>query len=126
MHGLETLENTENHDIIFKKINIPRNNFKGAGNMDRTFNINSYVKVKLTKEGNKILREQYKETLSKMTPQQKKAMGRYKPPQVDEEGYAKFKLWQLMNHFGKYMYNGNMNPPFCMDIKIAKEDLKDE
>lgn len=94
--------------------------------MDKMFNINDCVKVKLTDEGINILREQYNSMLKQLTSEQKKAMGSFKLPEVDEEGYTKFQFWDLMNHFGQYMYNGNINPPFCMDIKIPKEYLKNE
>lgn len=94
--------------------------------MEKIFNINSHVKVKLTAEGVKILKAQYNDLLTRMTPQARQSMGPFKEPKVDNEGYSEFQLWVLMKHFGNYMYNGNMNWPFHMDIKISEDSLFDE
>lgn len=94
--------------------------------MEKIFNINNYVKVKLTEEGVRILESQYNEMLMQMTPEARKSMGPFKRPKVDKKGYSKFQLWVLMNHFGEYMYNGNPNPPFFNDIKISEEYLTDK
>lgn len=94
--------------------------------MDKTFNINSFVKVKLTEEGIRILEYQYNERLKEMSPQIRKTMGHFKKPRVDKKGYSEFQLWELMHHFGNYMYNGNMNPPFDMNIKISEKYLMDK
>lgn len=91
--------------------------------MDKFFNINNYVKVKLTEEGLKILKSQYNEMLKQMAPQARKSMGPFKPPKVDKNGYSEFQLWGLMQHFGSYMFNGNMNPPLELTIKISEEYL---
>mgnify|MGYP003291933549 CR=1 FL=1 len=91
--------------------------------MEKIFNINNYVKVKLTKEGVKILKSQYNEMLKQMTPQARKSMVSFKKPKADKDGYSEFQLWELMKHFGKYMYNGNINPPFESTIKISEEYL---
>ena len=94
--------------------------------MEKIFNINEYVKVKLTEEGVKILKAQYEETLKQMNPQSRKAMGPFKKPKVDSEGYSEFQLWELMKYFGNYMYIGNMNIPFDMNIKISENYLSDK
>ena len=65
-------------------------------------NLNEYVKVKLTDYGLKVHRTHY---LVKSAPV-------YRPPRVDEQGYSKFQLWDLMNIFGSVMYLGNPNVPF--------------
>ena len=56
------------------------------------FNINTEVTVKLTKEGEKILREYFEQR-----PQLIK---------IDENKIYKASLWEIMNIFGKYFYNG--------------------
>lgn len=89
----------------------------------KDFNINQYVGLKLTEEGLKILESQYNELLSTMNPEAAESLGDFKAPQVDEEGYSHFRLWILMNHFGKYMYNGNPKPPFEMTITFSDKDL---
>lgn len=61
----------------------------------KQFNMNDFVKVKLTEFGEKVYAEHYKqyETKRKLTR--------------DDNGYSEFQLWQLMNIFGSNMYNGN-------------------
>lgn len=89
----------------------------------KDFNINNYVGVKLTDEGLKILEFQHNELLKEMTPEAAKMVGEFKTPHVDEEGYSQIQLWKLMHSFGRYMYNGNPNPPFEVDIKISDNHL---
>ncbi len=91
----------------------------------KDFNINQYVGVKLTDEGLRILESQHNELLKSMTPEAAESVGPFVAPQVDEEGYSQIQLWELMHSFGRYMYNGNPNIPFEMDIKISDEYLID-
>lgn len=51
------------------------------------YNINNYVKVKLTNNGRLILKEQ------NINPS-------------EEDGWTKFQLWDLMSIFGPYLCNG--------------------
>ncbi len=94
--------------------------------MEKIFNINDFVKVKLTEEGMRILEAQYNELLKQMPPQARKSMGPFKKPKADKEGYSEFQLWDLMHHFGEYMYNGNPNSPFFNNIKISEKYLTDK
>ena len=64
-------------------------------------NLNRYVKVKLTDYGLGI--HKYTKLYDPQT---------YRPPIIDEQGYTKFQLWDLMNIFGDVMYLGNPNVPF--------------
>lgn len=83
------------------------------------FNINDYVKVKLTDLGKEILRNQHK-ILYKKLP--KECYAEYQEPKEDENGYSKWQLWGLMSHFGNILYNG-CKLPFETDIIICnKED----
>lgn len=77
-------------------------------------NINDFVKVKLTEYGKDILREKH-ENLRKRLPK----MWEYSGPIVDEEGYTKFQMWDLMKTFGPYMQLGNPQIPFETEIKIS-------
>lgn len=62
----------------------------------KTFiNLNSRVRVKLTKHG-KIILEMYEYTTEK----------------PDAEGFIEMHLWELMRVFGPVMFNGNPNLPF--------------
>lgn len=67
-------------------------------------NLNDSVRVQLTEEGKRIFYEHcHRDGM---------------PPKMALEIFQKhiksqeFQLWELMNIFGKYMYNGNPNLPF--------------
>jgi hypothetical protein len=60
-------------------------------------NINDVVRVRLTKHGLFLL-----ESLHNGTDD----IDEYAPPDIDEEGYTEFQLWELMATFGSYMYAG--------------------
>jgi hypothetical protein len=70
------------------------------------FNINDFVKVRLTDYGRDILRQ--------------KLDSRHSFEQVDAQGYTRFKLWELMNIFGLHIYNGAMRQ--CFDANIVLLD----
>lgn len=89
----------------------------------KDLNLNSYVGVKLTDEGLRILEYQHNELLKGMKPEVAATVGAFKAPQVDEEGYSQILLWQLMQSFGNYVYAGNPKPPFEMNIKILDKYL---
>ena len=89
----------------------------------KDFNINNYVKIKLTDEGLKILETQHNEMLKKLTPETAKNIGPFRVPEVDQEGYSQIKLWELMHLFGNYMRNGNLNLPFENIIQIPDQYL---
>ena len=63
--------------------------------MEVTFSINDSVKVKLTKAGLDELEQRHKQ-LHHQVP----SVGDFIPPEVDEDGYSKFQLWDLMNTLG--------------------------
>lgn len=67
------------------------------------FNVNNYVKVKLTKRGKEIMKEEG-------------VMREYVP---DKDGYTKWQLWELMGVFGNYVYNG-CEIPFETEIEITE------
>ena len=72
------------------------------------FNINHYVKVKLTSRGKEILAKKWDGKIPDWF---------YK--HYDEgEGYYRFQLHELMQTFGEEMYNGNTNIPFETKIYI--------
>lgn len=68
----------------------------------KEFNINDYIKVKLTGLGVSIHTEYYMKYLEYFP------MFRYAElvPYVDSEGFTKYQLWEFMNIFGEHMYNG--------------------
>jgi hypothetical protein len=79
----------------------------------KTLNINSYVRIKLTTFGIEKLKENH-ERLYKQFP----SIGKFIPPKVDKDGFYQMQLWEVMNTFGKYLYNGSTDLPFEMNIQI--------
>lgn len=74
------------------------------------WNLNYNVKVKLTPTGVKHYINYYKQFNIETTPK------------IDQDGYAKFQMWGLMNIYGKEMWMGNPNYPFQMNVKIEVEE----
>ncbi len=81
------------------------------------FNINNYVKVRLTDEGRKIVK--------KSKGFYKVLGGDYSEVEITEdlEGWSLWQMWDLMSTFGAYMFNG-CRTPFETEIDII-EDNKD-
>jgi repressor LexA len=77
------------------------------------FNVNHYVKVKLTERGFEELKRQGDE-LKKQYP---RISCEFKPPAVDEDGYSKFQLHDLMWRFG-HLCGICSTQPFNSNIKI--------
>lgn len=77
------------------------------------FNINFYVRVKLTDEGRRIHRENWDKLFSL------KPGFEYRPPKEDEDGWSKFQLWELMREFGESVGCG-MECPFDTEIDILE------
>ena len=78
------------------------------------FNINNYVKIKLTEEGINILKKEHQDILE------------YYNNNVDKNGYVQMKLMEVMNIFGEYCHLGNPNVPFETDIVITLEYTEDK
>ena len=90
--------------------------------MDVNFNINSYVKVKLTESGINILRMQYEElaigAISGIDFEASLAS------KIDKDGYYKRQMHSLMLDFGQYMLVGSAIP-FETDIILTDcEEVK--
>ena len=66
----------------------------------KEFNINDYIKVKLTAYGCSVHMTHYKKYLGKNYNEKIFA------PVVENEGYTIYQLWELMNIFGEHMFNG--------------------
>lgn len=67
------------------------------------FNINYYVKVKLTDFGKSIYCKEYKRF-----------------PEEDSDGWSTFQLWVLMKIFGKHLEMGFSEHPFETEIEIPE------
>lgn len=81
------------------------------------FNINQCVKVKLTDIGLKILKQQHDELYSALPRLRGKP---FVPPKVDNKGYCKFQMHDLMNRFGEHCMLG-CKFPFETDIILIKD-----
>ena len=68
------------------------------------FNVNEYVKVKLTDRGKKILSAE--------------GLDFYHKP--DKDGWSSWQLWHLMETFGKHISMSSF-PPFETEIEILHE-----
>ncbi len=79
----------------------------------KTVNINDWVLVKLNKNGIDELKRQHNE-LKLQLP----ALGDFKL-KIDDDGYTKFQLHDLMNRLG-HMCSLGFEPPFSTEI-IIKE-----
>ena len=86
----------------------------------KSFNINSTVKVRLTKYGEELHKKDWEDFWS--------SMGRlseypYTPYTPDADGYVEFQMWDLMEKFGKHCgWGGDL--PFDTVILIEDNDLK--
>lgn len=86
--------------------------------MDFKFNVNEYVKVKLNDLGISILKARHNELNGMIRARGGKGFGEFEL-KVDEEGYTKFPLWELMNIFGHAMVMG-LDVPFETNIIVTK------
>lgn len=81
------------------------------------FNVNNYVRVKLTEEGRQILRDEYAKRAAQHPADY---FGwSYVEPVADQEGYVRFQLWSFMQKFGPHMHLG-MKMPFDAEIDIIE------
>ena len=71
---------------------------KETGVEEVEFNINYYVKVRLTDHGKALLRKQYEELIARFP----KISYEYIEPKIDKDGYTRFQLWDLMSRLGEY------------------------
>lgn len=87
----------------------------------KSFNINSTVKVRLTKYGEELLKKDWEDFWN--------SFGRldefpYKPPTPDADGYVEFQMWELMGRLGEYCGLAD-DLPFDTVILIDENDLKE-
>lgn len=84
------------------------------------FNINNYVKVKLTDYGRQLYFQWWEDLNKKLNM-------RIEPkyPVEDEDGYFKDSLWSLMEVFGRHFHMGG-KLPFATNIEFYDEDLQKE
>lgn len=88
--------------------------------MEIKFNVNNYVKVKLTELGKNIYQQRMKE-LNNMSIRWHFDT----EPKLDEEGYYKAQLHEIMNMFGSYCQNG-FDIPFETNIILLSQNNQNE
>lgn len=76
------------------------------------FNINEYVKVKLTPHGRRIHKEDH---VNFWKEAGRKPPFEYTPPEEDADGWSKWQLHALMEKFGPYMC---LIGPLCFETTI--------
>jgi len=85
-----------------------------------SFNINDHVKVKLTDDGKEILRGNHAKLMNFYA---KAPLIKIDPLkiEVDEEGYTRFQMWELMYEFGGHVGLGAL-VPFETTIQVEVKD----
>jgi hypothetical protein len=73
--------------------------------MDTKFNINNFVKVKLTQKGIDILKRNHDDLNKRCNG----VLDEFEL-KLDEDGYYKDQLWSIMQSFGEHMYLGVCEP----------------
>lgn len=66
----------------------------------KEFNINDFIKVKLTEHGRNMHIQNYKKYLGENYNKN------FYVPKKDRQGLTKYQLWEFMNIFGEHMFNG--------------------
>ncbi|MNL03782.1 hypothetical protein D3C87_1243300 [compost metagenome] len=84
---------------------------------DFKVNINEIVKVRLTKRGMDVLRARHEELNDTIKARGGKELEEFNQ-KIDEDGYSKFQMWDLMNTFGIYMFAGT-DLPFATEIIVS-------
>jgi hypothetical protein len=80
------------------------------------FNVNSYVRVRLTDKGRELHRADWDSLLKPLKPPR----WEYQPPQ-ENDGWWRTQAWHLMQLFGPHITMG-MPAPFQTEILIEVED----
>lgn len=80
------------------------------------FNINNFVRVKLTNHG-----RAFHAMKHAMFNMQNGLDLKYEPPKEDADGWSSWQLHDLMHSFGEQCFTGNGEPPFDITIEIVVE-----
>ena len=71
----------------------------------KTFNINEFIKVKLSQKG-KLVYSEHQIEIQKRFNRDKIKIDVPLNVEVDSEGFTEFQLWRFMEIFGSHMYCG--------------------
>ena len=80
------------------------------------FNVNDYVRVRLTDRGRQIHRENFRKLNATLVLH---ADIKYTPPPEDADGWSEWQMWDLMSTFGEHMWL-SCEPPFGTDIQVMR------
>lgn len=115
--GLEmrdaTQEERDSVDQYFKKLAKAQGGLNMNVKSFIPFNINDGVKVKLTESGIVHYKRHFAE-VGIITD----------GPPIDDQGYTRFQLWDLMKTFSDQVFMGNLNPPFETGILIELSNVE--
>ena len=78
------------------------------------FNVNDYVRVRLTETGLAIHKALHDDLMAQL-PNASTLV--YEPPKVDAEGWSRWQLWHLMQDFGPHILMG-AKAPFETEIQF--------
>jgi len=84
------------------------------------FNVNHYVRVKITQHGKECLRKNYDDLAKSYGG---KLGFKFRLPKADDDGWTQFQMHDLMANFGQHMYCG-CKIPFKTEIEILLENEK--
>lgn len=91
----------------------------------KSLNLNSIIKVKLTDYGKDVFYHQY-DQLNKFIVEHNGTPIEPRYPDVDEDGYSIFQLWDFMHVYGPGLRLGSTNVPIKpLNIYIEEKDLLD-
>ena len=89
------------------------------------FNVNNYIKVKISDYGEELLRLDHDKSVKQLWEiHPRLAMreeGNFTLPIEDEEGYSKMQMWHFMAIFGKHIYLG-CELPFETTVEILENE----
>ena len=89
----------------------------------KKFNLNDYIKVKLTDYGKDI----YFHKLDVLITEYPLLRDQLKPcfPETDENGFTEFQMWEFIQLYGPYIYLGAENVIEDIEIYIDEKYLKE-
>jgi hypothetical protein len=77
------------------------------------FNMNDYIRVKLTARGVAIHKQSHEKLMNAMRPNGAYEVPKwlaYEPPKLEADGYWREQLWQVMQLFGPHILVGMYSP----------------
>lgn len=89
----------------------------------KKFNLNDYVKVKLTPRGVDIYFHRYDDTNEYILSHGGKPLER-RMPRIDKDGFTEFQLWEFIQLYGNYIGPCNESVTTDIFLYLKDDDLK--